>query len=100
MPRLHSHAPAHLRETFLNAVDAYLVWRTGQPEPTVIADINYVSQPILISEACKLLWRCTDILPGTEAAAIKEVLHDMQLNTYAAAAQAMRRAIVERRVSC
>jgi hypothetical protein len=36
MPKLRNgHAPGHVRETLPAAVDAFLDWNNGEPEPTV-----------------------------------------------------------------
>jgi hypothetical protein len=68
MPKLrHGHAPGHVQDTFLAAVEAFYRWRRGQPEPTVEYEINYVPHEIPISRACGLVWNCSDILPGTSS---------------------------------
>jgi hypothetical protein len=28
------HSPGHVRETFLSAIETYLAWEPGEPEPT------------------------------------------------------------------
>jgi hypothetical protein len=35
-----------------------------RPEPTVDFEVNYEPRPITVSEACRLVWKCTDIMPG------------------------------------
>jgi len=36
MPRLRNgHAPGHVRETFCNAIEAFMAWNDSGPEPTV-----------------------------------------------------------------
>jgi hypothetical protein len=57
------HAPGHVRNTFLQAVEAWQGWSARSPEPTVEFEVGYVPQPILISKACGLVWNCPDVLP-------------------------------------
>ena len=84
----HGHAPGHVRETFGEAVEAFLNWKPGQPEPTVDYEIHYVPHKISLSKACGLVWNCTDILPALYADYLAADL-PMQSRTYAAAARAM-----------
>jgi hypothetical protein len=99
MPKLRNgHAPGHVRETFLSAVDAFLNWRPGEAEPTVEYEIHYVPHQILISRACGLVWNCTDIIPGTEFGLLQDALTEsgepvIGRQTYAAGARAMLDAI-------
>jgi hypothetical protein len=60
------HAPGHVRETFLDAVQAFMDWNDGEPEPMVGFEVDYVEHQIPISKACALVWNCTDIIPGSE----------------------------------
>jgi hypothetical protein len=62
----YGQAPGHFRDTFLDGVEAFIPWKSGEPEPTVDFEIRYVPRPIPISKACTLLWNCTDVMPGTE----------------------------------
>src|ERR1700760_2092534 len=84
------HAPGHVRDTFTKAVDAFLNWKPGEPEPVVEHDVNYEPCAIPISRACTLVWNCTDIVPGD---LVFELRNDAQLEiksgTYAASARAM-----------
>jgi hypothetical protein len=86
----HGHAPGHVRDTFVNAVDEFLNWKPGEAEPTVDYEVNYKSRPIPISRASTLVWNCTDIAPGD---LVFELRNDAQLeirsSTYAACARAM-----------
>ena len=95
MPRLRNgHAPGHIRETFLSAVDAFLEWKVGEPLPTVEFEIRYVPRPISIMKACGLVWNCTDIMPGTSFDILKDDARlEMKSRTYAACARAMHAAI-------
>jgi hypothetical protein len=56
------HYPGHLRDMFLEAIDAFRDWNEGEPEPTVEYQKNYQASQIPISRACGLLWNCTDII--------------------------------------
>ncbi|MFZ0848820.1 MAG: hypothetical protein WAO08_06415 [Hyphomicrobiaceae bacterium] len=88
MPKLRNgHAPGHVRDTFLNAIEAFEAWRIGEPEPTVEYEVNYIPRQISLTEACGLVWNCNDILPGHYFAGMEEIGAKRQ--TYAAAAQAM-----------
>jgi len=88
----YGHAPGHIRDTFCGAVEAWYHWREGDPEPTVEYEINYVPRQISISRACRLLWHCTDIVPGDLFGLVKDDL-DVRRQTYAAVAQAMHASI-------
>jgi hypothetical protein len=37
----HGHAPGHVRDTFVNAVDEFLNWKPGEAEPVVEFEVNY-----------------------------------------------------------
>jgi hypothetical protein len=93
----HGHAPGHVRETFGDAVDAFLNWKPGEAEPVVEYEVNYEPNLISISRACTLVWNCTDIAPGE---LFRELRDDGQLEikslTYAACARAMHAAILSR----
>ena len=84
----HGHAPGHIRETFLDAVDAFMAWNDGEPEPTVEFEVRYVPRQIPISKACSLVWNCTDVVPGVTFNELADVL-DIKRHTYAACARAM-----------
>jgi hypothetical protein len=83
------HAPGHVRDAFLSAIEAYADWNGIGPEPTVEFEVHYEPRPIPISKACGLVWNCTDILPG---GAWDELIGNDVLpgrRTYAAAARAL-----------
>lgn len=86
------HAPGHVRETFLNAVDAFMSWNSGEPEPTVEYEVGYLPCQIPISKACGLLWNCSDVIPRLTFNELSDVL-DIRRQTYAACARAMLAAI-------
>lgn len=76
------HAPGHVRETFLSAIDAFMSWNSGEPQPTVEYEVGYVPRQIPISEACGLLWNCSDIMPRIEFNELADVL-DIKLTRHA-----------------
>jgi hypothetical protein len=83
------HCPGHVRDTFIAAIEAWLDWKPGEPEPKVEHEVNYVSRLVSLSNACGLVWNCTDILPGPwDDRLVGEGL-PMKRRTYAAAARAM-----------
>jgi hypothetical protein len=83
------HAPGHVRDAFLSAVEAFTGWDGTGPEPLVDFEVNYEPRPIPMSKACGLVWNCSDILPGDAWDAL--LGHDINpgRSTYAAAARAM-----------
>jgi ATP-dependent Zn protease len=87
--RRGGHYPGHLRDTFLATVTAYVEWGPGEPEPTVEHEVNYVPRLIPISEACRLVWNCTDIVPGDAVDALIDAGLKFGKRTYASAARAM-----------
>lgn len=86
------HCPGHIRETFLQALDAYLERDGCAPEPTVELEVGYNPRPIAISKAAGLVWSCSDILPGDAVTAIEgsDLRDRVRRYTYAGAARAMR----------
>lgn len=86
----NGHAPGHVRDTFLAAVEAFMAWRRGDSEPTV----EFEERHIPISKACGLVWKCTDVIPGSE---FRELCDRAGLKigrqTYSACARAMLGAI-------
>jgi hypothetical protein len=62
--RRGGHSPGHVRDAFLAALEAYLNWEDGDPEPTVEFEVNYEPREITISKAAGLVWNCSDTLPG------------------------------------
>ena len=82
---------------FVEAIEAYIQWNEGDPEPTVTYEVNYEPHQITLSQACGLLWNCRDILPGIDYKWLKDCGVEMQRQTYAAAAHGMLRAIKETR---
>src|SRR5262245_53752768 len=88
MPKLrYGHAPGHVRDTFLRAIEAFMAWEIDEPEPTVEYEVNYVPRQITLSQACGLLWNCNDVLPGSSFHDVEDAL-GVKRQTYAAVAQA------------
>ena len=96
MPTLrYGHAPGHIREAFLNAIEEFMAWNDGEPEPTVDVEFDYVPNTTPISAVCGLLWNCTDILPGSVYRDLRDGAQiELRRQTYAAAAQGMRAVIL------
>jgi hypothetical protein len=98
------HAPGHIRDTFLEAIDAYADWSYrdgGEPPPTVTREIRYEPHQISLADACRLVWNCTDILPGSafDTIAAEDLSLPMRRRTYASAARAMLGALKEAGIS-
>jgi hypothetical protein len=94
MPKMRNgHAPGHVRETALEAFEAWLSWDGKSPEPTVEYEVNYVPHLISISKACGLVWNCSDIVHGVDfddlQSALEGVGQPVKRRTYAAIAQAI-----------
>jgi len=58
------HAPGHICDAFIAAIDAFEAWKDGEPEPTVEHEVHNQPVEITISQACGLVWNCSDILPN------------------------------------
>jgi hypothetical protein len=63
----HGHAPGHVRDMFLDAIEAYRAWQPGEPEPKVEFEVRYQPRLISISQACRLLWNRTDHPSGSRS---------------------------------
>jgi len=87
------HAPGHVREMFRDAIEAFVNWNDGQPEPTVTYEVNYEPHQITISQGCGLLWNCKDVLPRADYDHLGYCGIEPKSQTYAAAAHAMLQAI-------
>jgi len=97
--RWAKHAPGHIRDMFLAAIEAFMEWNEGEPEPTVTYEVDYEPREITISEACGLLWNCKDILPGGDYSWLTgHAGLEIKRQTYAAAARAMLEAIKSKKV--
>jgi hypothetical protein len=94
--RRGGHFPGHIRETFLEAIEAYCDWNSGEPEPIVTLEVNYEPRPITISAACGLLWNCADILPYRTVQQLEDTGLAIGRRSYAGAARAMRERICRR----
>jgi hypothetical protein len=91
------HAPGHIRDAILAAIEALYNWRPEAPEPTVELEVNYTPRPITLCKACGLVWNCTDILPSFDFDILQDALSkygvSMKSRTYAAAGRAMHAAM-------
>ncbi len=83
------HAPGHVRDAFLAAIEAYEGWDGTAQEPLVEFEVNYEPRPIPLSKVYGLVWNCSDILPGYEWHALIGQDINPGRCTYAAAARAM-----------
>jgi len=93
MPKNYSgHAPGRVRDTACAAIEAFLQWSPGEPEPTGDHEVKKIS----ISAACGLVWNCSDILPRHYVDMLEDVELGLRRHTYAAAAQAMLASIKQR----
>jgi len=88
LPR-SGHAPGHVRDCFLSAINAWLQWNERGQEPTVEFEIDYEPRPITLSKACGLVWDCTDILSRDDVDLLEGAGLEMKSQTYAAAARAL-----------
>jgi hypothetical protein len=70
------HAPGHLREAFLEALEAYYDSPGGaQARADLLA-------------ACGPLWKCTDVLPGGDCDLVRDIVNDDRRGfSYAVAAR-------------
>jgi hypothetical protein len=90
MPKLrHGHAAGHVRETAIDAFRAWIDWDDTSPEPTIDYEIDYEPHRIPISQACGLVWNCTDIVPGGIYDDLEDVGLTLNSRTYGACAQAI-----------
>src|SRR5262245_43491383 len=88
------HAPGHVRDCFDRGVEAFYRWKGVGPEPTVEFEVHYEPRSVSLSDACGLVWNCTDIMPSRMVVVLDEL--DLESNTYAAGARAMHRWITQR----
>jgi hypothetical protein len=74
-----------VHRTFEEVVEEWCGWKPGKPEPTV----EFQKRAIPLSEACRMAWNCSDILPGHLFNQLRDDELPMRSSTYAAAARAM-----------
>jgi hypothetical protein len=92
----HGHLPGHVRDTFSQAIDAFINSEPGASVSLVPYEIRYRERMISVAEACRLVWNCTDILPGGRFRELQDCLRDPPVSqTYAAAARALVRELQE-----
>jgi hypothetical protein len=84
--RRGGHYPDHLRQLFLDTIDAFRRWEDDDPDEPKVED---GSRKWTLSEACGKVWNCTDILPSIS----REILGlrgiELDCCTYATAARAL-----------
>jgi hypothetical protein len=85
----HGHAAGHFRDAACAAFEAWASWDGAGPEPTVEYEIHYEPREIPISQACKLVWNCTDIVPGLVVDQLVLEGLEIKSSTYAACARAI-----------
>ena len=78
------------RDTFLAAVEAYNQWRGG---PLPVVEVEGEARRVTLADACRGVWRCTDIMPGLEFEELLDNGLEVKRRTYAACARAMSRAL-------
>jgi hypothetical protein len=84
-----NHTPGHVREMFRDAIEAFVNWDSGNPEPTVTYEVQYEPREITISQACGLLWNCKDVLPRGDYDRLSSCDIEPRSQTYASAARAI-----------
>ena len=88
--RLHGHLPGHIRDAFLQAVEVYEETDPGEKLPRIPFQVKYRDRTISIAEACRLVWFCTDTMPGMEFSNLCDILIESpQRQSYAAAARSL-----------
>ena len=84
---------------FLEALEAFLWWEAGEPEPAVELD----GKKIPISKVCGMAWNCADIIPSSGWQDLtdtlpwyeRDVLKHKPHHTYAVAARTLKHQIVQ-----
>jgi hypothetical protein len=94
----HGHAAGHVRDTFLDAHEVYLSWakQPGSKESHVSFEENHRAREIPLSQACALVWNCTDCIPFDVYSTLRIAGLEIGRQTYAACARAMRADILKR----
>ena len=90
--RRHGHLPGHIRDTFLQAIEAYGELPEGRKLPRVLHQVRYRDRTVSIDEACGLVWSCTDVMPDSELRNLGDwgvMDYPPATRTYAAAARAL-----------
>jgi hypothetical protein len=80
------HAAAIPPEAFGQAIDAFLAWESGEPEPTV----ECKGRQLPISQICGLLSNCSDVIPSNHFNTLSgECDLEIEGRTYQACGRAM-----------
>jgi hypothetical protein len=85
----YGHAPGHVRDAACAAFEAWASRDGIGPEPTVEYEVLYEPHQIPLSRACKLVWNCTDIVPGSVIDQLLDEGLGIKSRTYAACARAI-----------
>jgi len=83
--------PLAAREAFVEGVESFANWHTGEPEPTV----PFEDDDITITAACKLVLACQASLPKSAMETLRYCDVELQTKTYSGAATALMRAITQ-----
>jgi hypothetical protein len=91
-PARGGHAPGHLREAFLEWLEAYLVLPR---EATMLPTVEIDDEPRPISWLLGQLWNCSDVLPRQSFDEVNDILASQNApaidrQTYAAAVRALK----------
>ena len=81
--------PADYHDAFARAWFAFRAWREGAPAPV----ITIRGMPASIDRICGLLWRCSDVMPGSLSEAMSQFAppgRPLQYFTYASGARQLR----------
>ena len=77
-------------EIFHLAIEAFISWIPGRAEPS----IDYDGDTVSLADACRLVWNCGDIVPGSYSDDLIEHVNAKQ-RTYAAFARAISTQLAE-----
>lgn len=84
------HAQGHLRDAFIEAVEAIEQWELGEPEPVVL--VGHAQEEWPVSKVLRTMWNCTDIMPEMLRQSIDDMLPylcGLKRRTYAAGSRAL-----------
>ena len=88
--RRYGHLPGHVRDSFLQAIESYEATGPAEKPPRIPFEVKYRDRTISVAQACGLVWRCTDAMPGMVFDGLCGILDEPpKRRTYAAAAKAL-----------
>ena len=95
-PSRGGHAPGDVRDSFLQALEAYETWQYGEPEPL----IELRGRKVTISHLCGLVWNCADVLPVSARNALTDGIETDPFSppiiTYAQGARLLKESLADR----